>query len=160
MEKHTDSTFIRNIIIVLALLVLVTFSIFYIAKDEGFKEEQADSTELIEKRIRPVADVYTGEDGAAAIEAATAVTDVEPVLMSEDGPDGEKIYTSACAACHATGVAGAPIPGSEAMSRRAEKGLDALLQSALNGLNAMPPRGGRSDLSDEQIKAVIEFMLQ
>jgi len=34
------------------------------------------------------------------------------------------------------------------------------MQTALNGLNAMPARGGRADLSDEQIQAAVEFMLQ
>ncbi len=46
------------------------------------------------------------------------------------------------------------------MALRAEKGPDALLQTALNGLNAMPARGGRADLTDEQVQAVIEFMLK
>jgi cytochrome c5 len=46
------------------------------------------------------------------------------------------------------------------MAERAGKGQDALVNNALNGLNAMPPRGGRTDLSDEQIQAVVEFMLQ
>jgi cytochrome c5 len=46
------------------------------------------------------------------------------------------------------------------MAERAQKGVDALLQSAVNGLNAMPARGGRPDLSDEQIRAVIEYMIQ
>jgi cytochrome c5 len=68
------------------------------------------------------------------------------------------IYNTVCAACHATGVAEAPIPGSEQMAQRAEKGMEALMQTALNGLNAMPARGGRPDLSDEQVQAVVEFM--
>jgi cytochrome c5 len=46
------------------------------------------------------------------------------------------------------------------MAQRIEKGMDALMQAALNGLNAMPARGGRPDLSDEQIQAVVEFMTQ
>ena len=46
------------------------------------------------------------------------------------------------------------------MAERAAKGQDVLVQNAVNGLNAMPPRGGRADLSDEQIQAVVEFMLQ
>ena len=67
------------------------------------------------------------------------------------------IYNTVCAACHATGVTEAPIPGS---ALRAEKGLDALMQSVLNGLNIMPARGGMADLSDEQVQASVEFMLQ
>jgi cytochrome c5 len=46
------------------------------------------------------------------------------------------------------------------MAERAQKGEDVLVHSAVNGLNAMPPRGGRADLSDEQIRAAVEFMLK
>ena len=74
--------------------------------------------------------------------------------------DGEMIYGSVCAACHTAAVLGAPQPGSAEMALRAENGMDAMMQNALNGLNAMPARGGRPDLSDEQVKAVIEFMLK
>ena len=74
--------------------------------------------------------------------------------------DGEMIYNTVCAACHATGVTEAPIPGSAELALRAEKGMDALMQSVLNGLNIMPARGGMADLSDEQVQASVEFMLQ
>ncbi len=70
------------------------------------------------------------------------------------------IYNSVCAACHGTGVAGAPKPGSPEMAQRVEKGADTLMQTVLNGLNAMPARGGRADLSDEQLQVVVEFMTQ
>ena len=64
-------------------------------------------------------------------------------------------------ACHDAGVAGAPMPGSELLAaRETEKGLDVLVQNAINGLNAMPPRGGNMALTDEQIRAGGEFMLQ
>jgi cytochrome c5 len=163
VEEQTDSTFIRNIAIVLAILIVFTISIAFIARDIGFKEDQGNnpgSIAITEERIRPVADVYTGKDGAAAIEQAAATSAPAQAVAFDGSLDGEMIYNSVCAACHATGVAEAPKPGSAAMSQRAEKGLDALMQSALNGLNAMPARGGRVDLSDEQVKAVVEFMIQ
>jgi cytochrome c len=46
------------------------------------------------------------------------------------------------------------------MAERVGKGLDMLVQNAINGLNAMPPRGGRADLSDEQVQAIVEYMIQ
>ena len=59
------------------------------------------------------------------------------------------------------GVAGAPVPGSEQMAQReAERGIEGLLQNSINGLNAMPPKGGNMSLSDEQMRAAVEFMLQ
>ena len=163
MEEQTDSTFIKNISIVIAVLVVFTISIAFLARDVGFKEEAGDgpgSVELTEERIKPVASAYTGEDGAAAIrQAATQVAPVQSAAF--DGSlDGEMIYTNVCSVCHGTGAAGAPIPGTAAMTDRAAKGIDALMLTALNGLNAMPARGGRADLTDEQVQAVVEFMTQ
>ena len=74
--------------------------------------------------------------------------------------DGPSVYDGLCKTCHEAGVAGAPIKGSEQMAARLdEKGLDMLVQNAINGLNAMPPRGGNPSLTDEQIRAAVEFML-
>jgi len=72
----------------------------------------------------------------------------------------EQLYQGACMACHAAGVANAPKFGdAAAWSDRAAKGLDALVSSAVGGIGAMPPRGG-SSLSDEEIRGVIEYMLE
>jgi cytochrome c5 len=163
VAEQTDKSFIRNISIVLAILVVVTFIIVFIARDVGFKEDQGNnpnSAAITEQRIAPVADVYTGEAGAAAIQKAPEEPAPAQSGAFDGSLDGEMIYTTVCAVCHTTGAAGAPKPGSEQMAERAEKGLDALVQTAVNGLNAMPARGGRTDLSDEQIQAVVEFMLQ
>ncbi len=161
MEEQTDKAFIRNVSIVLLILVVFTATIIYLARDFGFLEtgDNNPSRDVIAaERIKPVADVYTGEEGAAAIEAAVAETAPAPTAAFDGSLDVEMIYNTVCAACHATGVAEAPIPGSEQMAQRAEKGMEVLMQTALNGLNAMPARGGRPDLSDEQIQAVVEFM--
>ena len=163
MEQQTDKAFIKNVTIVLVILVVFTFSIIFLAKKVGFLEETDDNPSrnlIAAERIKPVADVYTGEEGAAAIEEAVAETAPAQAAAFDGSLDTEMLYNTVCAACHATGAAGAPLPGSEQMSQRAEKGMEAMMQSALNGLNAMPARGGRPDLSDEEIKAAVEFMLQ
>ena len=163
MEEQTDSVFIRNIGIVLVILIVFTFSIAFLARDVGFKDDTASNPSretTTEERIQPVAGVYTGEAGAAAIEAA-AVTSVTEMKIAFDGSlDAEMIYGSVCSVCHATGAAGAPIPGSPLMVERAAKGADMLTQNAINGLNAMPARGGRADLSDEQVRVIVDYMIQ
>ena len=162
MEEQSDSTFIKNISIVIGLLVVFTVVIIFLARYIGFKEERdnSSSVSLTEERINPVAAVYTGEAGAAAIEQATTTVSEAPTVAFDGSLDAEMIYNSVCCICHATGAANAPIPGTYAMAQRTAKGLDVLMQSALNGLNAMPARGGRADLSDEQVQAVVEFMMQ
>jgi cytochrome c5 len=163
VEEQTDKVFIKNVSIVLVILIVFAFSIAFIARNVGFKEDQGNNPSrnlAIEERIKPVADVYTGEDGAAAIEETVAKTAPAQAAAFDGSLDGEMIYANVCFTCHATGVAGAPQPGSAAMAERAKMGLKALMQTALNGLNTMPARGGRADLSDEQLQAVVEFMTQ
>ena len=163
MAEQTQKTFIINITIVMVILIVFTFGIAFLARDIGFKDDSANNPSrqtTTEERIRPVADVYIGEAGAAAIQAAASSAVKETKVAFDGSLDGEMLYTSVCSVCHATGAANAPKPGSPEWATRAEKGQDALVQTAISGLNAMPPRGGRADLSDEQVQAIIEFMLK
>lgn len=97
--------------------------------------------------IQPVAHV--------ALDMSQPEEEVDP-----DAPiDPEAIYTQTCAACHSTGVAGAPkTDEADDWADRLDKGLDALVDSAINGLGAMPPRGGNSSLSDEAVRHAVVYM--
>lgn len=71
---------------------------------------------------------------------------------------GEEVFKAQCAACHATGVAGAPKFGDKAAwAARIKTGYDALLNSALKGKNAMSPQGG-GDHSDAEIGRAVVYM--
>jgi cytochrome c5 len=73
-------------------------------------------------------------------------------------PDMDK-YAKSCQVCHANGAANAPKTGdAAAWEPRLAKGMDALVQSVANGLNAMPPKGMCFDCSDDDYKALIEYM--
>lgn len=73
-------------------------------------------------------------------------------------PDMAK-YDKSCKVCHATGAAGAPKTGdAEAWAPHLAKGMDTMMNSVHNGLNAMPPKGMCFDCSDEDYKALIEYM--
>jgi cytochrome c5 len=72
--------------------------------------------------------------------------------------NGEAVYKAQCAACHATGAAGAPKFGdAAAWGTRIAAGLDALVHSALKGKGAMAPQGG-GDFSDTEIARAAAFM--
>ena len=74
---------------------------------------------------------------------------------------GEEIYNTTCAACHASGVAGAPKYGNQAdWAPRIKAGRDALAASAIKGKGAMPPRGGDPKLSDSDVKNAVAHMLK
>ena len=73
---------------------------------------------------------------------------------------GEAKYKMVCFACHDSGVAGAPKLGDKtAWEPRIATGFDALLNSALHGKNAMPPKGGNPALSDDEVKNIVAFMV-
>jgi len=75
--------------------------------------------------------------------------------------DGQAIFDKACKTCHAAGVANAPKPGDKAKwDPLLAKGMDTLIASVKNGLNAMPPKGMCNDCSDADYKAAIEFMVK
>jgi cytochrome c5 len=71
---------------------------------------------------------------------------------------GEEVYKGQCAACHATGAAGAPKFGDAAVwGLRIKTGFDALVQSALKGKNAMAPQGG-GEFNDTEIARAVAYM--
>ena len=83
-------------------------------------------------------------------------------LTSSDflAQSGKAIYTNKCRACHDYGVAGAPRYGnSEVWAGRLTKGLDVLYKNSINGIRAMPARGGCYACSDDDIKAAVDYIL-
>lgn len=95
---------------------------------------------------------------AAAAPAAVAVAAAVPAKA--DAAAGKKLYDTACLACHAAGVAGAPKPGDKAAwAGRAAAGIDGLTASVIKGKGAMPPRGAAGAATDADIRAAVEYML-
>ena len=95
---------------------------------------------------------------------AEPVAPAEPVAQVESEVavfDAATTYQMSCFACHATGAAGAPELGDqEAWSVRMEKGMEAVMANVITGLNAMPPRGLCFDCSDDDLLALVEYMVK
>ena len=102
------------------------------------------------------------QTAAAPAPAAKGET-TAPAPATKTAASGEELYKAKCIACHATGVAGAPVLGNkEQWAPRIAKGMDVLLDTALNGSKvnpAMLPKGGSADLTDAQVKSIVEFMM-
>ena len=82
-----------------------------------------------------------------------------PLCVSAHSFDVDAKYKQACMACHAAGVAGAPIAfKADAWAPRLAQGIDAMVSSVKNGKGAMPPMGLCMDCSDDQFKALINYM--
>ena len=72
---------------------------------------------------------------------------------------GEAIVKTTCAACHQAGVANAPKIGDERRGRRVIKeGLKGMLANAIKGKGAMPPSGGDTSLTDDEVARAVVFM--
>jgi cytochrome c5 len=126
------------VIPVVGLILLAGFVISSYRAASGFEDPDA-----IARRIQPVARVEFA-DAPAGPRAAKS---------------GEEVYKAVCAACHGTGAAGAWKFGDKAAwAPRIKDGLDALVKNAINGIRAMPPRGGNPDLSDLEVTRAVAYM--
>ena len=102
-----------------------------------------------------------GQINTAQAQSSTTTTQV---AVTEAAVDGQKVYQSACIACHGAGVAGAPMVGNAAAwAARIAAGSDSLYANAINGLvgssGVMPAKGGNSSLSDAEVKAAVDHMV-
>lgn len=144
------------------------------AADEGTASEEAPDTASEDSAPAEgqdtAADASGGEDAAADEEAAASEQGDDDATAEEEsaeadaataGIDGQAVYESVCFACHDTGAANAPKRGDAAIwEPRLAEGKETLYEHAINGLNAMPPKGGRPSLSDEEVKAAVDYMVQ
>lgn len=101
---------------------------------------------------------------AAPAPEATAPAPAEGAAVAAAGDVGKKVYGNVCSMCHAAGVAGAPKPGDKAeWGPRIAQGNDVLYKHAIEGFTGkkgmMPARGGSTTLSDEEVKAAVDFMV-
>jgi cytochrome c oxidase subunit 2 len=82
-------------------------------------------------------------------------------VAATEQADGKATYEQICQACHAAGLAGAPKTGDKAAwAPRIARGEAVLMQSAINGIRMMPPKGGNPALSDEQVKAAVQYIVE
>jgi cytochrome c oxidase subunit II len=101
----------------------------------------------------------TGASQAGATGAAQQVAAATPGAAPAKGANGKATYDTTCMACHSTGAAGAPKLGDKAAwAPRLKQGIAAMHASALKGKGAMPPKGGNTGLSDEAVKAAVDYM--
>lgn len=76
-------------------------------------------------------------------------------------PVAEANYATYCSACHGNKAIGAPVLGDKAAWAEIldEKSMEEIYENAINGINAMPPKGTAMDLSDEDFKKVVDYII-
>lgn len=126
-----------------------------------YTRDAAEYQAAVAERIRPMSQVYMpGEEQTAAAPTVETVADVAPVATTLSGP---QVYNAACLACHGSGIGGAPVLGdAAAWAPRIAQGDDVLKSHAVDGftdVGFMPPKGGRVDLSDQEIYDAVDYMV-
>ena len=104
----------------------------------------------------PASVKITSEPAIATLQEEESVAVVEVAVEG-----GEKVYQQACLMCHEAGVAGSPMTGDKAAwGPRIAQGRDKLVKSSIDGIGVMPPKGGQSQLSDEEVASAVDFLIQ
>ena len=128
----------------------------------------SDGASGADGRIQPLADATPVASAPAAAPAPTPVAAPAPTPAASAAPaaaavvvDGKAVFGSVCTGCHSSGVLGAPKFGDKASwAPHVAKGTATLYAHALSGFNQMPARGNNPALSDAQVKAAVDYMLQ
>jgi cytochrome c5 len=129
------------LVTVLGIILLVEFVTTTKLSGAGTNSQSADA---VAARLRPVA-----EEGYVLKDA-----NAPKVLLA-----GDAVYSANCAACHTSGAAGAPKLGDAAgWSARIAQGYDVLVKHAVEGIRAMPARGGNPDLDDVEVARAVVYM--
>jgi cytochrome c5 len=168
LRQH-DQQFFDSFMLVIGILMGVGVGLFFLVRAISIDTEGRYTTEdptviaAIDSRIEPVGRVLLMGDAELAAAAAAAVAVPTPVATVMTGP---QVYNAACIVCHQPpGTGGAPpIADVAAWEPRIAQGMDTLYMHALQGFQGtagfMPPKGGRVDLSDDEIRAAVDYLIE
>ena len=153
---QTDIPQKTKIIMTIAALFMPVFLILPFFFWGGEDDSITIDKELQASRLAPVGQLTVG---APAPAGGAAVADAG---SSAPAFDAKGEYDKICAACHGSGLMGAPKFGdTAAWQARLDKhgSLDALVKQGIQGLGSMPPKGG-AGISDEQFHDVVVYLLE
>jgi cytochrome c5 len=109
------------------------------------------------ERIKPVGKLFMELPAEVVVTNASISASTLPL-------DGAQVFNQSCAACHSSGIAGAPKLGDQVQWKtRLTKGTEVLYVNALNGISGstgvMPAKGGNALLSDAEVKAAVDYIV-
>ena len=169
MSQEQDKIFFRNFSLTLALIAAMMVAFYFAASaavESNFglvtEEIAADTDADVIDLTRPVGQVATVDmESESIVDQNIVVADVD-----NNSDDGESVYNGLCVNCHGIAALAAMIPqaGDAAVwGARIEKGIDVLYANAINGytgeLGLMPAKGGNPALSDDEVKAAVDYII-
>ncbi|GAB3345867.1 c-type cytochrome [Lysobacter tyrosinilyticus] len=166
--RNYDLEFLKKFSMVIGFLMLVTVGLMigaYYVHQQLPAEINPVAAKKMQERIAPAGSVYAGSTGAAAQAAATAAAAAAAASQVAYGgtTDGSVIFGNLCTGCHTSGAGGAPTLTAAGLGARAGKGKDTLYDHAIHGFTGtagvMPAKGGNPALTDDQVKATVDWML-
>jgi len=148
------------LLLTVSAIIIAALAVFASTFDPSPQQARIElERQRAEQRLLPVGEVR--ENGDA--EPLVAEAEEEPDEADDDVvKTGSEVNQSACVACHGAGVMDAPVTGDEEAwgGLYEEKGLEELVYNAINGIGAMPARGGDSSLSDEEVENAVIYILE
>ena len=171
MSVAHDRQFLDRFSLTIGILVGVGVGIFFLAvsiaggeRSERLLSETEYRRQVAERLAPPTRVAIAGRDNTALsiIPTSGAKPSGAAVVMPKTGTE---VYDQVCVACHGQGIGGAPRAGDAAVwSARVAKGKDTLYTHAIEGFKGeagiMPPKGGRTDLPDDLIRAAVDHVLE
>ena len=166
------------------LLIVVMMMAGLTACSQEAKQETQETAQAVASEVKTEAASAADATASAAQEAAdkveAAASKAEEAAKPEEAAkheekaeapaaeakpaesakvDGKAVFEANCKACHGGLIPGAPAVGKkEDWAPRIKQGKDTLHKHALEGFNSMPAKGGNSSLSDDEVKAAVDYM--
>ena len=160
------------------LLIAVMMMAGLTACSQEAKQETQETAQAVASEVKTEAASAADAAASAAQEAAdkveAAASKAEEAAKPEEKAeapaaeakpaeaakvDGKAVFEANCKACHGGLIPGAPAVGKkEDWAPRIKQGKDTLHKHALEGFNSMPAKGGNGSLSDDEVKAAVDYM--
>ena len=167
MSAEHDRKFFDTFMLILGILAAITIGLMVLAgmiSDRTSKQFHDDGPAQGRGNAwpasRPVARVaVAGQDNSALARARRGSQPQRPSTCR-----ASRFTSRSARSCHGAAVAGAPKTGDKAAwAPRIAQGVDTLHKHALEGYQGkagyMPPKGGRTDLSDQSVINAVDYMV-